>query len=215
LWVGRYDLFGWTQIAELDSNSSAVIDSRAVSATADGHAAAIWRGYFPKVQLHAARFDPTTQAWSTPLRLDDGATIAASVDIAVVPSGDVIAVWDDASVPHLGTIWTRRYVAASDSWDAQQSLGSGGAGPRIAWSAGGTAIAMWTVVAPGLQPGANDRLVWTRYANGMWSAPSPFTIGPGGANDPHLAMNAAGEAIVAWTIRDAMGNPSMWVSRFE
>jgi hypothetical protein len=215
LWAGRYDLFGWTQVVEIDSNSSATIDSRAVSATPDGHAAALWRGYFPTPLLHAARFDPTTQAWSTPLRLDDGLTVAASVDIAAMPSGDVIAVWDDASVHHLGTIWTRRYIAASDTWTAQQGLGSGAALPRIAASAGGTAIAMWTVIQPSTGPSLDDRLVWARYASGVWSAASSFTIGPGGANDPHVAMNAAGEAIAAWTITDASGVPSMWVSRFE
>jgi hypothetical protein len=215
LWAGRYDLLGWTQTAQIDNGSIAVIDGRAIAATSTGAMAAVWRGYFPTVQLHTARFDPTTHAWSTAMRLDDGSSIAADVDIAIVPSGDIITVWDDASVSHLGKIWARRYNAASATWLPQEQIGSNGAGPQLAYSASGTAIVLWSDTAPGLQPTSTSRLEWTRLDTNGWSTPTPLNVGPGGAGDGHVAMNDAGVAVAAWVIVDGQGHHSVWASRFE
>jgi hypothetical protein len=210
LWTGRYENLAWTQIQQLEMGSLFVIESLAIGAHATGTAAALWVSNLSTTALRASLFDPLSATWSSAVRVDDGSSTPSNVAIAVDGAGDAIAVWDDSSLGHLGTIWSSHFSASTQSWDHQQGIFTGGAGPTVALSGDGTAIAIWQTTTPGAQAGPNDRLWWSRYRGGTWAVPTALLLGPASDVDPHVAMNDAGEAVAAWSV-----GTDIWASRFE
>jgi hypothetical protein len=101
------------------------------------------------------------------------------------------------------SVWARRYTSAGWSEPARlddpayvghvQDLS-----PRVAFDGAGNAIAIWTERMPPVN-GVARYAVWTRrWSNGVWSDAAMLAESPRRYWRMQLAVNAGGDAIVAW-----------------
>ncbi len=117
-------------------------------------------------------------------------------DVAVDAHGDTIAVWQ--SPPGVQAA----IRPAGGSWLAPQTVATpGGEEPQIASDASGDVIVVSTRQAPGHSSGIQAVL---RPAGGTFS-PAQVISAPGNDFYPRLAMNARGDALVAWERDTARG----------
>jgi hypothetical protein len=86
--------------------------------------------------------------------------------------------------------------ASSGVWSAPVRLSSpergAAAGPELAAAAHGLALVSWIETSGTVRVSSGD------IAGGTWSAPVDVATGARTAVDPHVAVNEAGEAAVAW-----------------
>jgi hypothetical protein len=143
-------------------------------------------------------------AWGPALIIgheDNAHTTDNAPKIAVAGNGDAFVVFYDSS----GTIWARRYVKATDTFDPPFQLSdatSSGANPLVGADGAGNAIAGWytghTVVARRFAAGAAWTTGWTaidivRDTQTPTLIPTLFDV----------AVTPAGHAVFAWTERDS------------
>jgi hypothetical protein len=125
--------------------------------------------------------------------------------IAANEAGDAVVVWerhegDPYAASHDIAIYASRFSATTKAWGSAQVLATGTgdyyAHPRVGVDSNGNAHAVWRLW--------NDNawdLFSSRYAAapGSWSAPGLIEELDTDANDPDLAVDAAGNAIAVWS----------------
>lgn len=168
----------------------------AIDAAGDAHA--IWLAEGPGssfVVRTATRADGGE--WSDPEDLSAPFQDALTPKIAIDAAVDTVAVWTTHTA-------TERMVQAAvhppdGEWSAPEDLSAAGQnvqtlldGPRVAIDAPGNAIAVWTIAGGVVQTAA-------RSAGGGWGAPDDLSEAGEEAGEPDVAMNAAGQAVAAWT----------------
>lgn len=129
--------------------------------------------------------------------------VLALVDLEVNAAGDAIAAWTR------GTSWDTKvlevaYRRRGGAWERAEQLsvvGAGIAGADVALDAAGNATAFW------LRGTYEAAVPWVaqRGADGRWTVVSD--IGPPGkyVSSPVLAVNARGDAVVAWQAHSLNG----------
>jgi hypothetical protein len=120
--------------------------------------------------------------------------------VAVSENGTAVAVWaySDGGLLHIAA---NRYVAAA-GWDGAEPIESGGTselgGLQVAIDDQGNALAVWS-----RSDGTRASSWANRYvANVGWEDPFLLENSDYGIEDPVVAVNGAGDAIVAWIQRD-------------
>lgn len=162
-------------------------------------------------------------AWETSTTLVESAAPHASNAVMTSDAlGNVYAAWSDQ------TIAIARYDAALAAWAPTLNL-PGGSEVRLAANASGAAIASWRRAVPVKPevPSPHDlaltaeALLFDPVAGG-WRAPVRVsgltdllpTGGSATPSEPHLAIDRAGNAIVAWSEVDDEDYSGLWTARY-
>jgi len=144
----------------------------------------------------------SAQGWSGVLT-DLSGYAAASVrerpEVAVDGAGNAIAVWTRYEPP---AVQAARYTAGSAAWSGPVNLAPGGSSAehaRVAMDSSGNALVVW------VEGGGFGNIRAARYltATGVWTAPvtiSDPAMGYVYDAKPHLAADAAGNALVVWEL---------------
>jgi hypothetical protein len=116
---------------------------------------------------------------------------------AFLPGGSVLAIWSHATTGAMGG-WTTRTRTEPFATPAQ-SLPTGDRFAVVGADGAGTALAVWKSPAAGMNVVVASR----RAVGGAFEPPVPLS-GPSadGFIAPRVAVNAGGEAAVAWTRQD-------------
>ena len=160
---------------------------------------------------------PLPKAWQP------AALISPAIDgdvynyqIAFSSNGDAMAVWQDLVSAVIATnIWANRYTP-STGWGTPTVIDSENGNaerPQVALDASGNAIVVWQQSIASLFP-RND--IWSnRYVVGTgWSGAALLeTADAGGADSPQIAVAANGQAIAAWSQRNANNSGADTVAR--
>ena len=116
-------------------------------------------------------------------------------------SGNAIMVWEQYQ-NSMQTIWASRYLASVKTWSTPQQISDANpagqaSGPSVALDNAGNAIAVWT---EGTGVSINSDVWVARYdvATNSWVAPAIISDNTHNASNGQVAVNAAGQGIVAW-----------------
>ncbi|MDX6554155.1 MAG: hypothetical protein QOD86_350 [Miltoncostaeaceae bacterium] len=193
---------GFGAPAALDAGAIAAVENVRVAASANGGATATW-GSSPVGQITAAA-RPVAGGFTTPVTLVPASLTAAGAGarIAVNDAGQAVAVW-------VGNGLYAALRGADGTWGAPERIAPPGrypaSGAEVALDGSGNAL----VAVRAFDVETYNHRVLTiakRAGEATWEAPfwlSPKgpTEGPPGpsAGEPSLAMNARGDAVVAWS----------------
>ena len=193
---------GW-KVAEAIDVGAPFVDWPEIAIDLDGNVVAVWLrdDGLGNLDVYASRFSAAAGTWSVPELLETGDGLALNVALAMDPSGNVIAIWNQDDVVSLEThTWANRYDASSNSWDGAATELSNAIGfaarPSIAIDANGSAIAVWDES----DVMGDLHVIASRYSalTGVWSEAIGLDDGIGLAIDPAVVMDDAGNAIVVW-----------------
>jgi hypothetical protein len=146
--------------------------------------------------------------WETPKRVGTGNggpdLFYDNPQVAFDKHGNAIAVWSEQDPTTLGySIWWNQFSAASSSWGtaAQLDATAGGSEPQIAFDQDGNALAVWQR----LDTAGTHTNIWSsRLAAGNPWSPLVMINTPNGspAQNPQIAIDAAGNAVAVWNQKD-------------
>jgi hypothetical protein len=137
--------------------------------------------------------------------------------VAFDGAGNAMAVWSqlDAATGQYKT-WARRYLPAT-GWGTAQRIQSDaareGRGPRVAFKPNGDAMVAWMQIDPG--PITNVWITSFTASTGSWDAATQVSAGTVGASFPVLAIDAAGNATVAWPEGSSFATFHLMARRLE
>jgi hypothetical protein len=154
--------------------------------------------------------------------VESSAPHASNAVLAMDGLGDVLAAWTDQGVA------IARFDAALGVWAPTLRV-PGNSEVRLAANASGHAIASWRRGVPVDPEDASAGLALIaealRYdpATGSWGAPVRVsgltdllpTGGSASPAEPHLAIDRAGNAIVAWSELDGEDYSGLWTARYD
>lgn len=200
-------------VVERDITASDFAPRMAMNAS--GQAISIWcRHKTGRVQLWYSGYAEET-GWSKSEVMDTDAAMGISFpQIAMDAQGCAIAVWRRFVDP-CSSIWANRFVPGR-GWDRPSLLRMEDDGevfdPRLAMNSQGDAMVVWQ------HSSATRNAVWSaRYSAeaGGWGRPTiASSHNVSDASAPRVAMDAAGNAMVAWRQFDGVGT-SIWVNLCE
>src|SRR5438105_2245636 len=186
---------GWASPAMLGAPGD---EARAPAAAVDGagNAVAAYERYDRSHWRIAVSTRPaTTGAWSAPVDVSAAGQDARDARVALDASGGALAAWERRN----GLGWAVEAAArpAGGDWSAPTQLSEAVADARnlqIAMAPGGTAVLVWE--RPGLQTAVEAAV----RAGGAGPPQAGETISESGASalSPQVAIDAAGNATVAW-----------------
>jgi PKD domain len=150
--------------------------------------------------IEAAGTTAPGAGWNSPTKLAESSFFIFQPpmpQVAIDSHGDAVAVWEiyknskwyvQASQMPAGGTWQTPVQLAETNY----ALGQ----PQVAIDAQGDAVAAWTT-----SNGSHDLIDASELpAGGSWQTPAQISGSSEEAAQPHVAMNAAGDAVVAWTI---------------
>lgn len=211
MWSARGTRLGdgslrWTAGFKLPATQEA-LDGHALAVAPDGTAVLAWREFRPAVadlpaqrNLVVAEGDGTL--WSPAVAVESADGDVDHPAIAMGAGSATVLAWEQASDSGAPQVLASRRSAAS-TWSLPQLLSVDGgrstvlsSRPCVAVAADGRALVVWQ------QNEGTLRSLWSSAgaAGGAWSAGVGITA-QGVArqfDDPALAMNAAGQAVLAW-----------------
>jgi hypothetical protein len=146
-----------------------------------------------------------------------------NAQIALSASNDAVAVWqqdDDGYGSGAASIEANRSNAGSD-WDSDDAVlletdPDYASDAYVVLDAHGNGVAVWAQEdCPCSNPASPARDIWARRytANGGWGPPVRIETGAHQAADPHVAIDAEGNAIAVWRQHDDT-RYSIWANRF-
>lgn len=213
----------WTMPVELERESGKA-EHPSVGMSANGDVVAVFAQQAgERLAVYAVHGNVNTERFGTPRLIDNPSTSAQrpllslgrtrpATQVATNPAtGDAIAVWS-ASAGGIAHVWSARYVRASDAWSAPVQLDTNAAGatmPIVAMNAQGNAIAIWSEAASGEIPRGVSMAYFTHAA---WSRPVRLSARTTG-DAPQAGIDGSGNAIAAWTEKDASGADNVVAAR--
>ncbi|MEZ5416650.1 MAG: hypothetical protein R2708_04835 [Vicinamibacterales bacterium] len=172
----------------------------------DGVAFAVWR----------AEYVPAFDAWLIPEQLSPPGQWAQIPRIAMDSAGNALVVWIRWTDPVYELVG-RRFVAAGQYWSAPvtiATIGEGGAGPALAITPGGDAIAIWTGVTSSAPVGAGIFAARYLAASNAWlpavgvSSPTDFAF------LADVALAPGGDAVAVWLVEVTETTEAIQTARF-
>jgi hypothetical protein len=198
-----------------------------VGVDALGNAVAVWSRPFPCspscgppvfYDVVGRRFD-AARGWQEVVTVAPGRDEAQYPRVAVDPTGNALAVWNEDSngsaAGPVYEVWAAR-LTAGPGWGPAQRLQDPSAwsasSPLVALDAGGNGIAVWA------RGDGKELIIWAArfLATSGWGPPEAIgTAGGGGIyrDSIAIAVNPRGDGITAWPQWDGAHN-SIWVNRF-
>ncbi|UUY06066.1 hypothetical protein LRS13_11290 [Svornostia abyssi] len=184
----------WTTPITLSAAGQDAYDPQ-VAVRPNGDAVAVWRRSDGANQRVQAATRPAGGAWTTPGTLSDAGNDAYEPALAVGANGDATTVWGrhdganarvQAATRPAGGAWTSPDTVSTAGQDAYPG--------QVGVDASGNATAVWY-----RSDGANMRVqAATRPAGGAWAAPDTLSASGQGADYPHVAVGANGDATAVW-----------------
>lgn len=208
IWWSKYTENAWAAAAVLveDTDSYRAIGNPSLAIDATGKALVAWRqrdfvGGAAKSTVFFKRYSNTWTAEAEvtpPVTADD----YADVSLAMNANGAAVIVWKrpdlslQAATAPAGGTWTVNAVKPAGVLDVTS-------GPQVAIDGNGTAYATW-----GQKTGEQYQtdLYMSTFTSGAWSAPSLAEETDESAQDPFVAVNAAGSQVFLWTAFAKDGN---------
>ncbi|MFN8109212.1 MAG: choice-of-anchor C family protein [Thermoleophilia bacterium] len=166
-------------------------DTPLVGVDGVGDAVAVWLQYNGSNSLLYTASRPAGGAWGAPTALTATGFDAMTPGLAVAPDGTAVATWSRSDGTQ--TRFQAAVRSAAGVWGAPTILsaaGSSGLNGVVAIDGAGNAVAAWE------QNGIQS----ARYAGGSWSAPQ--SVGPSGASQAAVDMNATGDTALVWRRSD-------------
>jgi hypothetical protein len=147
--------------------------------------------------------------WLTPQTLSEPGKDASQQRVAFDQGGDAIAVWESSGGPEPVIMAAAR--PAGGDFTSPQMLSDPSAfstSPEVAADAQGDAVAVWLRF-----DGVNARVQAAyRPAGGSFGAPQTLSAAGYEAREPRVAMNAAGEAVIVWSLGSGLSEEAQAVS---
>lgn len=201
--------WGSAELIEVNTEIAGYYPKVATDAT--GNAITVWQQFDgTQNSIYANRYVVGT-GWGSPVLIEtNNMGYADSQQIAVDDSGNAIAVWRQSNGSQ-ENIWANRYVAGTGWGTAEQIDDNSWTGaPQIAVDANGNAIAVWVQSA-----GGQNSIYANRYIVGTgWGNPELIeTINLGHAYTPQVAIDATGNAIAVWSLKDGIRH-DIWANRY-
>lgn len=201
VWANRYvPGSGWGTAELVETTDNGSVWSVRVAMGADGRAFVVWE------QQDGTRWDVWTNryevgsGWATAVLLEaDDTGDAQSPSVAVDGAGNAIAAWQQSDGTRVNIV-ANRYVQGT-GWTGAQPVDTTDLGtfaPDVAMDASGNALAVWT------QSDGMRYSIWAnRYVAGTgWSGAVRLEAASElGTRTPRVAVNASGNAVVAWQDR--------------
>ncbi|HEU5064498.1 MAG TPA: calcium-binding protein [Gaiellaceae bacterium] len=191
------------------SEPAPATESPKLAMDALGNAVAVWQRSTGHDSVVQAAVRPAGGDWSDPQNLSATGEVAFNVDVAI-RAGRATAVWMALDDRRTGIKTSSR--AIDGAWAPQETI-SGPIGntsaPVVAVDDAGAAVAAWR-----WSDGAFLVVqAATRSRDGVWATPEVLS-GPGrSASQPLLAMDANGDALVAWLRFNGSWTAAQVVSR--
>jgi mRNA-degrading endonuclease HigB of HigAB toxin-antitoxin module len=223
IFMSEYRNGSWSDPADLTDNISPdgqhARDPQ-VAMDANGNAIIVWRqndGSNDQIFMSEYR----NGSWSHPADLSDNISpdgqTARAPQVAMDSNGNAIIIWRQNDGGN-NQIFMSEY--RNGSWSHPADLtdnispdGQNALDSQVAMDSGGNAIVVWRQ-----NDGSNEQIFKSEYRNGSWSHPADLTdsISPDGqdADDPQVAMDSNGNAIVVWEQNDG-GNYQTFMSEYR
>lgn len=182
-----------------------------------GNAVAVWQQSNGGLNnIWGNRYVAATNTWGTAQLIENDFDDASVPQVAVDSSGNAVAVWRQYGGSR-SSIWTNRYVAATDSWGTAQLIiennfgGVDGANvPQVAVDSDGNAVAVWTHWSTLVNIVANRYVAAT---NTWGTAQMLETDNAGHAYGPQVAVDGSGNVVAVWYQYDGT-HYNIWASRY-
>jgi hypothetical protein len=144
-----------------------------------------------------------TPVWLEPVDLSTIGQNAVEPAVAVDPHGDTTAIW--SRFDGTNDIVQAAVRPAGGSWGAVKDLSAPGQNARrqhVAVDAQGNVTAVW------VRSDGTNNIIQTasRPAGGSWSAAQDLSTAGQNAQQPDVAVNAAGDAVAVWSRFDGTNN---------
>jgi len=226
IWASRYiaSTNTWGAPALIETNNGGDADFPQLALDSAGNALVVWeQSDSTRRNIWVNRYTATSQSWGTAQLLEtDNVSFANAPHLALDASGNGMVVWEQSDGTRK-SIWSRRYDVASGQWEVASLIESSAEdanAPQIAVDANGNFVAVWR---------GYDGVVHSRYnlwanryvAGAGWGSAaliSNNTTDPAATSDalvsrnadtPHVAMDAAGNALAVWA-----QNNSIYANRY-
>ncbi len=182
-----------------------------VAVDSAGDAVVVFQDVAPRGDSVAYAYSPAgSGSFNSPVQID-GRTPEASPRVVFDSSGNAWVSWSDSygygptpgdQVARLSATQLASGAQASSQGDpvSVSTLGGSGAVGRVAMatSAGGGVVAAWAAPVAG-DPFSDDiEVAYAAPGQNAFGPAKPMPGSGGGASDPAVAMNDAGDAVVAW-----------------
>lgn len=203
----------WVSPAAIETDDTGDAQAPSLAVNAAGEAVAVWmQSDGAGIHIWANRYTPAA-GWGTAQRISDGQGGAqGALSVAIDATGHATAVWQQAN-----DIWSNRYVPGV-GWLTPEVIdfNAGWSGsPQIAVDGVGNMLAVW-------MESRNGRLnvEASRYVAGAgWSGTHTLdSDNTGDISAPQVAVNGAGDAVVAWAWASDTGGGNyvynVWASRY-
>lgn len=152
--------------------------------------------------LAAAGTAQAAPQWLTPQTISEPGQDASQQQVAFDQGGDAVAVWQSSGGPEPVIMAAAR--PAGGAFTSPQMLSNPSVfstSPDVASDAQGDSVAVWLQF-----DGANFRVQAAhRPAGGSFGAPQTLSAAGYEAREPRVAMNAAGEAVIVWSLDSGLG----------
>jgi subtilase family protein len=189
--------------AETVSGDDALVRDPAVAVAPTGDAVAVWTAIRAGRSVIRAAVRRSDGGWSPPTDLSPPARAALSPRVAIDDTGNAAAVWVELEAGNEAVRWATHTPAGA--WSAPGDLSPTGRGntegvlePRIALSALGDAVAVWTR----MDEAGPEVQAAVRPARGGWTVPSALSQSGQAALTPDAAVTDGGGAVAVWTRLD-------------
>ncbi len=166
-----------------------------VAADAAGEAVAVWRQLNGRHFIVQAALRPAGGSFGSPVNLSAAGENASSPQVAVDAAGDAVAVWHRSNGRNSIVQAVLRPVGGSFGIPVDLSeRGRDALNPQVAMDPAGDAVAVWQ------RSNGSNYIVQAalRPAGGSFGAPMDLSSPRHNATIPQVAMDQAGDAVVAW-----------------
>src|SRR3972149_5060973 len=185
---------GWTGEVLIEAEDAGGANQPQIALDPPGNAMVVWRQSNGTRDSIMANRHVAGVAWGTPVYVEtDDAGNAGYPQVDADPAGNAVAVWHQSDGTRTN-IWANRYAVGAGGGTAggmETDTAGAASAPQVAVNAAGNAVAVW------YQSDGTRTNIWAnRYAVGAgWGTAERIeTDNAGGASDPQVAVDAAGDA---------------------
>ncbi len=214
IWANGYVAgSGWGTATLIETDDAGDAWAPQLAVDPSGNAVAVWhQSDGTRYNIWANRF-VAGSGWERATLIEtDNAGDAQNSQVAVDPSGNAVAVWNQSDGTR-NNIWANRYAAGS-GWETAALVETDNAGdaysPQVAVDGNGNAVAVW------YQSDGTRNNIWAnRFAgrSGWGTATLIETDNAGDAQNPQVAVEGSGNAVAVWYQSDGARN-NTWANRF-
>ena len=214
IWSNRYTAgTGWGTAIKIETDDAGHAMAPQIAFDPSGNAISVWhQSDGTRNNIWSNRYTAGT-GWGTAIKIEtDDAANATFPQIAIDSGDSAISVWVQSDGV-LTNIWANRYTAET-GWGTAEKIETNDAGfaeaPQIAFDPSGNAISVWQQ-----SDGAWFHIWSNRYTAGTgWGTAMKIEIDEAAdAQEPEIAIDSAGNAIVVWWLSDGT-RTNIWANRY-